>query len=365
MAEEPVVEQVKKFKCQGCGADLEFDPKSGTQKCPYCGHEHAVARSEAEIEELDFQKVLAETSLEKETCSQKIVKCGDCGAESTLDPNVTSDECPFCGSPVVVHEGSEKKIRPQSLLPFKVEQKEAGDLFRKWLVGLWFAPNKLKHLARRDKPLDGMYIPYWTYDSNTTSYYTGERGVDYYTTETYTDSQGNTRTRQVRRTRWYSVSGCVWNSFDDVLVLASNSLPRKYADELEPWDLKNLTGYSEDYLPGFRTESYQVDLEEGFGRAKEIMDGSIRGSIRRDIGGDHQRIHSVSTQYDDITFKHILLPIWISAYRYNQKPYRFLVNGRTGEVQGERPWSWVKITLTVLAALSLLGGGYYAFSMMN
>ncbi|MDP6959814.1 MAG: hypothetical protein QF645_13495, partial [Planctomycetota bacterium] len=291
----------------------------------------------AEIEELDFQKVLAEVSLEEESPSQKVVKCGDCGAESTLDPNVTSDECPFCGSPVVVQEGSEKKIRPKSLLPFKVEQKEAGDLFRKWLVGLWFAPNKLKHLARRDKPLDGMYIPYWTYDSNTTSYYTGERGVDYYTTETYTDSEGNTRTRQVRRTRWYSVSGCVWNSFDDVLVLASNSLPRKYADELEPWDLKNLTGYSEDYLPGFRTESYQVDLEEGFGRAKEIMDSSIRSSIRRDIGGDHQRIHSVSTQYDDITFKHILLPIWISAYRYNQKPYRFLVNGRTGEVQGERP----------------------------
>ena len=350
-------------KCLGCGADLEFDPKSGSQKCPYCGHEHEVPASEEEIRELDFEKVLAEASGEEETRTQKVVKCGDCGAESTLDPNVTSDDCPFCGSPVVVGESESKKIKPKSILPFKVAQTEAGELFRKWLAGLWFAPNKLKHLARRDVPLDGMYIPYWTYDSNTTSFYRGERGVDYWVSETYTDSQGNTRTRQVRRTRWYPVSGCVWNNFDDVLVLASNSLPRKYAEELEPWDLENLAGYSDEFLSGFRTESYQVGLEEGFGRARDIMDGAIRNSICRDIGGDHQRIHSVSTQYDDITFKHILLPIWISAYRYNQKPFRFLVNGRTGEVQGERPWSWIKITLAVFSAIALLAGGYYAFTL--
>jgi len=160
------------------------------------------------------------------------------------------------------------------------------------------------------------------------------------------------RTRRVRKTRWYNVSGTVWESFNDVLVLASRSLPRKYTAKLEPWDLGNLEVYQDEYLSGFRAESYQVGLDEGFERAREIMDEQIRVLIRRDIGGDEQRISSVNTQHDNVTFKHVLLPIWISAYRYNKQVYRFLVNGRTGELQGERPWSWIKIALTVMAVLA-------------
>ncbi len=96
-------------------------------------------------------------------------------------------------------------------------------------------------------------------------------------------------------------------------------------------------------------ESYQIDLVEGFDLAQRIMEEHIRAAIRRDIGGDHQRILTMQTQYDNITFKHVLLPIWLCAYLYQGRTYRFLVNGRTGEVQGERPWSLVKISLLVLA----------------
>jgi hypothetical protein len=139
-----------------------------------------------------------------------------------------------------------------------------------------------------------------------------------------------------------------------VLVLASNSLPSKHAAALEPWDLKELVPYRDEYLSGFAAESYQVTLEDGFVQAKGIMDGVIRASIRRDIGGDEQRIHWVQTQYNDVTFKHVLLPVWISAYRYHERVFRFLVNARTGEVQGERPYSTIKIVLTVLLALAVV-----------
>jgi hypothetical protein len=152
----------------------------------------------------------------------------------------------------------------------------------------------------------------------------------------------------VRKTRWHSVSGQVSNTFDDVLVLATRSLPPKQAHALEPWDLGALVPYRDEYLSGFAAESYQVDLVQGFEAAKGIMAGTIEWTIRRDIGGDHQRIHDVDTHYRDVTFKHILLPVWISAYRYHQRVFRFLVNARTGEVQGERPWSALKITLLVL-----------------
>ncbi len=283
------------------------------------------------------------------------VRCDDCGAETTTEPNVTARQCPFCGSHIVSTASSTKHIKPASLLPFKVTHKEGRDRFTKWIASLWFAPNSLKNIAKQDDKLNGMYVPYWTYDSDTTSFYRGERGEHYWETQHYTTREnGKTvhKTRRVRKARWYPASGTVWGSFDDVLVLASDSLPRKYTERLEPWDLQNLVSYKDEYLSGFRAESYHVDLAEGFDNARQIMDVHIRTLVRRDIGGDEQRISSVRTQHDNVTFKHVLLPVWISAYRYKNKTYRFLINGRTGEVQGERPWSWAKIALLVAGLIA-------------
>lgn len=343
------------FNCQQCGAKLKFAPGTTSQQCPYCDHNNPIPQSEEDIQELDFWTYIADTAQAEETEERLTVKCQACGAETTFDPNITARACAFCGTDIVATARSSRQIKPSSLLAFDVNRTQARTLFQQWLKKLWFAPNALKRMHAQDSGLNGIYVPYWTYDCNTTSFYRGERGTHYYVTQRYTVN-GQTRTRQVRKTRWRSVRGTVWNNFDDVLVLASHSLPRRYAEALEPWDLHNLVPYAAEYLSGFRTESYQVDLNQGFEYARGIMDDEIRRTIRADIGGDEQRIHSVKTRHEDITFKHILLPIWISAYRYKGKSYRFLVNGRTGEVQGERPWSWWKITLAVLAAAALIGG---------
>lgn len=348
------------FSCTRCGADLEFSPGAGSLKCPYCGHENELPTTDEEVEELDFEAQLAALEAAAPTSEEIRIRCGSCAAETTLPPDATAGACAFCGTPIVATERSVKTIRPRSVLPFRIERKDALARFREWLGKLWFAPSELKKFATTEGRLRGMYVPYWTYDADTSSAYTGQRGEDYWVTESYTttDAQGNSvrKTRQVRKTRWYSVSGRVHDVFDDVLVLASRSLPRKYADRLEPWDLENLAPYADEYLSGFTSESYQVDLREGFGVARGIMDEAIRQTICRDIGGDHQRIFSVRTSYRDITFKHVLLPVWISAYRYREKVYRILVNARTGEVQGERPWSVWKIAFAVLAALAVIGG---------
>ena len=352
----------KRFPCKQCGAKLVFKPGIAALKCEYCGFENPIPQSEDEIHELDFRAYFAQLVESEETREAETVKCDACGAEVERPEHATAFECPFCGTDIVAQATSKKLIKPKSLLPFHVTRDQARTSFRTWLKGLWFAPNKLKQYARQDTRLNGMYVPHWTYDCNTTSHYRGERGDDYWETQTYTTTENGravTKTRQVRKTRWTYVSGVVWDQFDDVLVVASESLPKKHIERLEPWDLQNLVPYSDEYLSGFRAESYQIDLVEGFTVAKDIMDETIRQSVRRDIGGDHQRIHSVRTQYDDITFKHILLPVWISAYRFNQQVYRFLVNARTGEVQGERPWSWIKIALFVLVILVVLGTAAY------
>ncbi|MFP4356311.1 MAG: hypothetical protein ACLFUJ_14430 [Phycisphaerae bacterium] len=348
----------KKFPCRNCGAEMQFDPTAAAITCPYCGHENVIPRSEEDIEELDFHAFLARAEQSEQSEQSQAVQCNACGAETSLEPNTAADSCPFCGGALISQAHTVTKIRPRSLLPFAVSREEAFAAFQQWVRSRWFAPNKLKQYARADTSrLSGVYVPYWTYDSNTTSWYTGQRGDHYYVTESYTTTENGktvTKTRQVRKTRWTSVSGVVWRNFDDILILASKSLPKKYADRLEPWDLDNLTNYDEQYLPGFRAETYQIDLAEGFDQAKDVMASQIRTDVRHDIGGDEQRIHSVRTQHDDVTFKHLLLPVWISAYRFGEEVYRFLVNARTGEVQGERPWSWIKIALAVLAVLAVV-----------
>lgn len=368
MFEEKTKEISNQLDCRECGALLKYAPGTTHLKCEYCGCENEIkdAKEPTKVEEIDFEKFLNENGIGVEKQEIVTVKCGNCGAASTLKPNITSDSCPFCASPLVVTGGTANSIiKPKYLLPFKVDQKTAFADFKDWIKGLWFAPNDLKNYANNIDKLNGMYIPYWTYDSNTTSEYSGERGDDYTTVESYTtveDGKTVTRERTVTHTRWTYTSGVVHNAFDDVLILASNSLPESYTNALEPWDMQHITDYNDQYLSGFRTESYQVDVKAGFEKSKAIMDGVIRETACNDIGGDHQRINSVETQYKDITFKHILLPIWLSAYRYNDQVYRFMINGRTGEVQGERPYSTIKIVLAVVAAVAICVVGYLLYA---
>jgi LSD1 subclass zinc finger protein len=357
--------------CRECGALLKYAPGTLELKCEYCGCANEIKKAAAPtiVEEIDFEKFLNENSFGVEKFEILTVKCGNCGASSTLKPNITSDSCPFCASPIVITGGTSSSIiKPKYLLPFNIDQKSAFIQFKNWIKGLWFAPNDLKQYADNAEKLNGMYIPYWTYDSRTVSEYSGERGDNYTTTESYTTIENGksvSRTRTVTKIRWSYASGTVHNNFDDVLILASNSLPEKYTNALEPWDLENITDYNDKFLSGFRSESYQIDVKEGFEKSKVFMDMGIRDSINRDIGGDHQRINSVETKYNDITFKHILLPIWLSAYRYNDKVFRFLINGRTGEVQGERPYSAIKIILTVLSVIIIGVGVYFGIKYYN
>lgn len=347
------------FKCKNCAAKMAFKPGSHSQVCPYCGHENKIATTDSDIKELDFKAFLAKSEADESLYeTHQSLKCPECAGETIIDEKESSCECPFCGSNIVTTAKSLRQIKPKALLPFLVTRDIAWDSFGQWVNGLWFAPNDLKRIASKDEKLTGIYVPYWTYDCDTTSVYHGFRGEYYYVTQSYTASVNGKsvrRTRRVRKTRWWPASGTVFKLFDDVLVLASDSLPRKNTEQLEPWDLENLVDYQDEYLSGFRAEHYKINLAEGFEFARNIIDGNIRNLIRQDIGGDVQRITSVRTAHEDITFKHILLPVWLSAYRYKGDVFRFMINARSGEVQGERPYSWLKIAGAIIAGLTIIG----------
>jgi LSD1 subclass zinc finger protein len=354
----------RELKCSGCGALLKY--AAGTHKlvCMYCGAETAIVDRTEKIEEIDFERFIQEQYAKEEKIEIATVKCTACGATVTFQPDVTADHCPYCSANIVVKSGSTSKLlKPRAVIPFSIDKKKALGLFQGWLASRWFAPSDLKKRAAGGQ-LDGIYIPYWTYDARAHTRYTGERGTYYYTTETYTTQENGrtvTRTRQVRHTRWTSKSGEVNNVFDDILVPANTSLPEKYIYALEPWKLQALLPFNEEYLSGFRAQSYQVDLKGGLVIAKQRMEPIIVSTIRSDIGGDEQRIHTKTSVYSGVTFKHILLPIWISSYRYGAKIFRFLVNGQSGEIQGERPYSALKITLLVIGILAAAAAVFFLF----
>ena len=352
----PTSTEPRQFPCKHCGASLAFAPGTRALKCPYCNTLNEIADDGSAVEELDYQTQLQQLAAGQDEHEAVVVHCDGCGAESTLPPGTSAGTCPFCGRAVVATGTTKCLIKPRSLLPFAIDRNRATPQFAQWLAGLWFAPSALKSAADRGK-LVGVYLPAWTYDCATTSPYTGHRGDHYWVTETYTeyvDGKPQTRTRQVQRTRWSSAWGTVYVPFDDLLVLADRSLPDRLRSQLVGWDLMHLTPYADEFLSGFVAETYQVDLPSGFEVAKQLMEGPIEQAIRQDIGGDEQTISTVDTQYAAITFKHVLLPVWMSAYRFGDRTFHFVINGRTGQVFGERPWSAVKISIAIVLALLLI-----------
>ena len=345
---------INRFLCQNCGANMVFDPKNGQLTCPYCQHSQEV-QADGVIEERNYYEFLQRATQNLQPMAREAmqVSCSSCGAIVNFTPPETATQCDFCGAKIVAQpKAADPLIAPEGVLPFSVPQQQATSALNSWIRSLWFAPSALKEFARPEK-LSSIYIPYWTYDAFSQSNYDGERGEYYYETEYYTEN-GEQKSREVRNTRWWSVAGQVSRQFDDVSIPATKSLPQKYLDKLEPWDFNELKSYEPAFLSGHKAQTYQVALDEGFEKFKNIAEPQINNDCRNDIGGDDQRVVNLAINYQNITFKHLLLPVYAGAYQFNGKVFQIVVNGRTGEVQGERPYSWLKIGCLVFFILAVI-----------
>ncbi|TCC96940.1 hypothetical protein [Pedobacter hiemivivus] len=350
------------LKCDGCGALLYFTPGTRNLECDHCGDSIEIDQTETLIKSVDYDRFISRINQNKKNDDLKVVNCSNCGSQVILSSFTTSDKCSFCTGPLVLSpQDGQQYLPPHYILPFEINREQAIDYFQKWFKRLWWAPNDLAKKANcSSSVLQGIYLPHWTYDTDTVTDYNGKRGDYYYTTENYTvtvNGKEENRTREVRHTRWSSVSGRVKCSFRDLIVPASNSLPDQTLDELAPWNFTLLVKFDERYMSGFRSETYQIDPQQGLSRAVEQTKDEIKSEIENDIGGDEQEIGSIETDYLNKAIKYIMLPVWASAYSYNKKIYQFTVNASTGEVIGERPLSAIKIILFVLMVLVLIAVG--------
>ncbi|WP_237102064.1 hypothetical protein, partial [Nonomuraea sp. MG754425] len=344
--------QTPAHPCQGCGASVAFAPGTTVLRCPYCGLEQPIAAPDRQIREFSYDAFLAAKPRVRSLAPNQFC-CPRCGARTESD--ALSGACQFCGTPLVADVANDTQIAPEAVLPFGIDRDGARQALRAWVKSRWFAPNRLKKVTEAET-MKSTYLPHWTFDARTVSDYTGQRGQHYWVNTSYTDSNGKQQTRRERRTRWYPASGRVARDFDDLLTAATRQLPRERLVALEPWPLERAMPFDPAYVAGHHTLRYDTEPQEGMEQVKRVMAEIIQVDCRGDIGGDEQRVHSVRTTYADETFKLVLLPVWVGSYLLGGKTYQVLVNGASGEVQGDRPYSVVKITLAVLAAVAVLAG---------
>lgn len=355
MEEETVFKSEKKKACANCGAELKYKPGSEKLVCPYCGYEEFIEQAKSSFEELELQHYLKAVGENAHTHTIDLLHCKNCGANQHVEENYKSLSCVYCGEPLVREDvETESWILPGALVPFQLDVVKARGIFKKWVSGLWFAPNKLQKAVLDPEGLHGLYLPYWTFDAQMQADYQGERGDYYYETRRVQTKNG-VQTQQVRRTRWSYASGQVEGFVDDILITASERQGSEVPSKIAQWNLKELVPYNDKFLSGFVTEKYTISLKEGHNRSFQKAKEIAYSWIRRDIGGDEQRIANANIRLSQETFKHILLPIYISTYKYQGKEYRFHVNGQTGTISGSRPYSFWKIFFLVLFILVIVG----------
>ncbi len=345
------VTAISKFACPGCGGEAVWTPAKKALVCPYCG---TVSPAELKadgslIEESDLVTALRSIPEDQRgwAAQRKTVRCQSCQAISVFDAKRVAQRCDFCGSSSLLKvDDIQAPIRPGSLLPFKIADTHVREDIRKWYGSHFWARSNLNDKAMTDT-LHGLYLPYWTFDAHAECPWEAEAGHHYYTR----DSQG----RQQRQTRWEYASGHVSQDFDDVLVPASKGVHPALLTALEPFPtVDSLVPYDAGYLSGWVVEQYQIDLIQSAQASRSRMDDLLRSACAQQIPGDTYRNLQISPEYSSQTFKHVLLPVWLLTYTYGTKTYQVAVNGVTGKITGEYPLSWVKITIAVVLALTLL-----------
>lgn len=344
-----------RFPCPKCGAGLLYDPAARGLRCPFCGESRSIDAAGA-VEEEDLLAALrraeaahAARGEAAPAAALRHFRCDACGAEVEVAATERAGRCPYCGSARVLEEAADPaRIPPGSLIPFAVDRTRAETLFRDWVRSLWFRPGALRSRSAVSE-MRGVMVPFWTFDATADSRWTALAGYHYYVTV-----GSGKDARQVRQTRWVPAAGSRRDPWDDHLVCASRGLDASLLRKIEPFRLPGLVPFRPEFLAGWSAESYALDVRAAWGKAEgEIREGQVR-RCASDVPGDTHSNLSVATTLSGLRYRHVLLPVWVAAYRFRDRTFRFLVNGQTGEVQGEAPLSWVKIGLLVFGVAAAI-----------
>lgn len=335
-------------KCANCGSNMVFDPDSGRLTCPHCGGDKEF-ETDTRAEEIALTEALA-AGRQWQAEETVVFSCDNCGARVVLSKGETAKICPFCGTAHVRKTEELAGLKPNAVVPFAFGSEKAVEFSKTWAKKRFFAPGKFKKKLSAEN-VNGVYVPCFTFDSYTTSVYSGRIGT------THTRTVGSGKNRRVETyVVWRNISGTFYDNFNDVPISAGRKLDQTKFDKIRPYGTDTGKTYEENYLLGFMAYHYDDDITECWGRAKNVMDKALQTRILSQYVYDRFGYLNVSTRHDRVTYKYVMLPVYVGNYGYNKKLYNFYVNGETGKVWGKTPKSVPKILGAVLLGLGIIAG---------
>lgn len=335
------------FYCPSCGA--EMNSEGIMSECTHCGHKEQACFASSDTGDLDFSAIESE-SMWMEPVNQR---CSSCGSENARLSDDASGNCLHCAEQKMVPSDKPYGVRPSMVAPFKLTSEQAAASLGDWLKKRFLAPFSFRKELYSGN-INGLFLPYWSFGANANSEYTGQAGSYYRDTEVNTSSAGDrteAKSRRVRKVRWRMVSGSYGKKFSDIIFMDASYTDAKVIKRIEPFKLNEIVKYDDKYVKGFAVERYSQGLKANWERAKAYMGSVLRSDITAIVkrGSDVTGAVNICTKYTDISYGLILMPLWISTYRFRNKAFNVYINGQTGETYGESPVSILKIGIVVLA----------------
>lgn len=335
------------IKCPSCGSNMVFDPDSQMLYCEHCGRKESFA-SDLTANEIDIQKGFEEGDKWNEK-DATVFRCDNCGAKVVLNKGETAKTCPFCGTAHVEKSDELPGLKPNGVLPFAFGIDKALEFTKTWVKKRIFAPKKFKKNINTEN-VHGVYTPCFTFDTKTTSSYWGRIGRRH----TRVVGSGDNRHTETYIV-WQYVKGTYYENFDDVLITAGSKFDQHKLDRTAPYDTNGSKEYQKNYLLGYMAYHYDRDLKCCWGDAKNRIDEKIKAHILRKYSYDVIDYFNVSTMHEMVTYKYVLLPVYVGNFNYRKKLFNFFVNGTNGKVFGKTPLSPWRILFAVFLGIAIVG----------
>jgi len=348
---------VAKTPCPSCGNQLQYAAEKAKLNCSYCNYSEAIDECNSTVKDIALKEFMLETlQYIPEESGQHQFHCENCGSEFISEKELVNVNCGFCGSKTINEKAYDKKlVKPHGILPFNFSLDGATTIFYDWVKKGWLAPSNFSKSVY-DYDLHGIYIPFWTYNADTETYYYGQRGR---IKQSRSSMKVNGIPINRQKISWTDVEGEILYSFKEILVVATNHIEQYIVEKLLPFQMNEVQSFNTKYLSGWETDLYSLDLSDGYDSASRIMDYKIDEMVKLDIGGDEQNIEDIQTLKYNQSFKHILLPVFICSYMYYNKKYHFSINGQSGKIVGQRPISRVKVALLILLGIICISIYFY------
>ena len=355
--------QVTNYQCPACTGPLHFVGESGKLECDYCGNSYDVAvietlyaDKEQAAREAPPPKWQTEDAgspwSEAEAAGLKTYSCPSCAAEIICDSTTAATSCVYCGNPTVVPGQLGGNLKPDFVIPFKLDKDAAAAALKKHYKGKRFLPGTFA-AANHIEDIKGVYAPFWLFDGK------ADADIRFSAEKVHSRRSGN---QEITTTEHYRVTRRGNVRFEKIPVDGSTKMPDDHMDAIEPFDYGDLKGFSTAYLPGFLADKYDMDAKACAPRANDRITASTRKAMRDTVKG----YTSLREEYADIRLtqgdvKYALLPVWMLTTKWNGKPFIFAMNGQTGKLIGDLPVSWGKffawfagISVPLIGVLSFL-----------